>query len=135
MLKHIQCATYLSISASIQISRGNKVISLFTHINNGVECGGGTRAESQCGSSTLHCGKSLLQNISGRIHDSSINVTELLQSKQLGCLVATFEDIWRGAIERHTSRGGFVGKIATMKTDTFESTDEIGILAHLQLRR
>mmetsp|Transcript_3992 Transcript_3992/g.11349 ORF Transcript_3992/g.11349 Transcript_3992/m.11349 type:complete len:222 (-) Transcript_3992:353-1018(-) len=125
----------LGISSTVEVASRHKVIPLLAQVDDRVEGGCGTGTQSKAGGTALHGGESLLQHIGRGIPDACVDVAKLFQSEELGGLVATFKHVGRRAIKWHTARSCRVGQVPTVQTNRIETTDQVGILAHLQLRR
>jgi hypothetical protein len=46
-----------------------------------------------------------LKNVSRRVHEAGVNITKLLESKEVGGMLGILEDIRGGAVEWNSSRG------------------------------
>ncbi len=73
----------LGVGSSVECVGRDDVIASFGKVDNGVEDGGsaGADGETAQGMAPLQLGVSALENVSGGVHETGINVSEFLQAE------------------------------------------------------
>ena len=73
----------MGVGSSVECVGRDDVIASFGKVDNGVEDGGsaGADGETAQGMAPLQLGVSALENVSGGVHETGINVSEFLQAE------------------------------------------------------
>ena len=82
---------------------------MITGMRNGLKCvgnGGCAGCYTECGDTTLESGDSLLEDILGRVRQSRIDVTCILQCETGGCMIGIVKHECAGLVDRDGSRTG-----------------------------
>ena len=94
------------VGSTVDVLRGNDVV---TGMRNGLKCvsnGGCTRCNTEGGDTTLEGGHSLLEDILGRVRQSRIDISCILQCETCSCMVRIVKHECAGLVDRDGSRAG-----------------------------
>ena len=80
---------------------GDEVIADGGDVIDGDELRGMSRSRGESCDASFESGHSFFKDVSRRVHQAGVDVTELLEGKQLGTVGGVFELIGRRLIDRH----------------------------------
>ena len=130
--KQMQDIFNLRKGSPIKCVRGNNIVSLRRQVGNGVKDGvGSTRHSNTCeGMSTLQLRVARLENVRRGVHDAAVNVSQLLERKQVGSMFCILELIGSGP-EENSINTDVLGDLFRDHSIAIDKTERTGTQEHL----
>ncbi len=108
------------IGAPVKVHRRYNLITLAADVDHRVKYCRGAGSQGQAGSPAFQSRHALLEDILGRIHQTGINIAQLLQSKEVGRMLGISEYVGTGTVNRNAPGPGFVRNRAGMQGQRVE---------------
>ena len=91
------------VGATIEFTDGNNVVTGSGNRLDGVGDCSHTGGDSQTGDTAFQCSNTLLQHITGGVHDAGIDITLYFQIKQIGSVLGRVKTEGSGLVDGHSN--------------------------------
>ena len=105
----------LGEGAAVEIIGGDDLVSCLAEVDYGIKDCTGARCQSQCRRAAFQFRHAFFQDVLRGVHDPGVDIAQLFEGKEVGCVFGIAEYIGTGAVDRYGSCFGFcVGFVSTV---------------------